>query len=137
MADCWNRDYRQEVIRFLSPVTGPIVAEYLYNEDGSICIEQLDGNPDLITFLDKSKVSRFDFHLYVRTNGRDSASRKKAVDTLMAAANKCEKEIPFPGAKMTLVEFPKLFNRNMSGNEEYRARFALYFRTEGLQEEEA
>ena len=127
MDTCWNRDYRDIVIRFLSPITGDISTEYLSNTDGSVSIEELRGEPNFISFMDGSRISRYDFNLYVRTNGRDTASRKKAMDTLMAAANKCVEEIPFEGAYVELTEFPFLFNRNMSGNEEYKAGFSMFF----------
>ncbi|MBQ1272569.1 MAG: hypothetical protein IIY12_03635 [Clostridia bacterium] len=129
MDSCWNRDYRKIVINFLSPVTGPITTEFLSNADGSVAIEQLRGEPNLICFVDGSRLSRYDFNLYVRTNGRDTASRKKAMDTLMAAANHCASHLPFSGAYIEMTEFPHLFNRNMSGNEEYQAQFSMFFRT--------
>jgi hypothetical protein len=127
--NCWNRDYRAEVLRFFEPVTGPIATEYLSNQDGSVAMEQLRGNPNYICFVDGSRLSRYDFNLYVRTNGRDTASRKKAMDTLMAVANHCASAHPFEGAYVEMTEFPYLFNRNMSGNEEYKAEFSLFFRT--------
>ncbi len=130
MGSCWNRDYRDLMIRFLSPVTGKIVTEYLSNTDGSVAIEELRGEPNYLSFLDGSRLSRYDFNLYVRTNGRDTAARKKAIDTLIAAGNKCAEELPFEGAYVEMTEFPFLFNRNMSGNEEYKAGFSLFFRTE-------
>ncbi len=130
MADCWNRDYRDIIIRFLSPVTGPITTEYLSNADGSVTIEELQGEPNVLFFVDGSRICRYDFNLYVRTNGRDTAARKKAVDTLFAAANKCATERPFKDAYIEITNFPHLFNRNMSGNEEYQAEFSLYFKTE-------
>lgn len=130
MGSCWNRDYRDIVIRFLSPVTGTITTEYLSNTDGSVAIEELGGEPNLISFVDGSRISRYDFNLYVRTNGRDTAARKKAIDTLFAAANKCATERPFKGAYIEMTEFPHLFNRNMSGNEEYKAEFSLFFQTD-------
>ena len=129
MGNCWNRDYRDIVIRFLSPVTGTIVTEYLSNTDGSVALEELRGEPNLISFVDGSRISRYDFNLFVRTNGRDTASRKKAVDTLMAAANRCAATRPFEGAYVEMTEFPFLFNRNMSGNEEYKAGFSMFFFT--------
>ncbi len=128
MDSCWNRDYRDTVIRFLEPVTGPIATEYLSNTDGSVALEELRGNPNYITFVDRGRIARYDFNLYVRTNGRDTASRKKAIDTLMAAAKKCVMEEPFPGAYIEITEFPYLFNRNMSGNEEYKSEFSMFFR---------
>ena len=127
MASYWNRDYREEIIRFLEPVTGPIETEYLRNGDGSVAIEELQGDPNEVVFVDGGRIARYDFNLYVRTHGRDTASRKRAADTLMAAARKCASDAPFPRARMIMTEFPSLFNRNMSGNEEYRARFSLYF----------
>lgn len=127
MDNCWNLDYRARIIDFLSPVTGPIATEYLTNDVGSVALEELSGNPCLMTFLDRGKIARYDFNLYVRAHGRDTASRKKAVDTLMQAARKCIVEEPFPGAYIEMTEFPSLFNRNMSGNEEYRAGFSLIF----------
>ena len=130
MGNCWNRDYRDLMIRFLSPVTGKIGTEYLSNADGSVAIEELRGEPNYLSFMDGSRLSRYDFNLYVRTNGRDTASRKKAIDTLMAAGNKCATELPFEGAYVEMTEFPFLFNRNMSGNEEYKAGFSLFFKTE-------
>ncbi len=130
MGSCWNRNYRQAVIDFLSPVTGPIATEYLSNADGSVAMEELRGEPNFICFIDGSRLSRYDFNLYVRTHGRDTASRNKAVDTLMRAANKCAAERPFEGAYLEMTEFPYLFNRNMSGNEEYKAEFSLFFRTQ-------
>ena len=45
----------------------------------------------------------------------------------MAAANKCVLERPFKDAYIEVNEFPYLFNRNMSGNEEYRAEFSMFF----------
>ncbi len=130
MDSYWNRDYRDIIIRFLSPVTGTITTEYLSNTDGSVAIEELRGEPNLVSFVDGSRISRYDFNLYVRTNGRDTASRKKAIDTLLAAANKCASERPFEGAYIEITGFPYLFNRNMSGNEEYRAEFSLFFQTD-------
>jgi len=124
---CWNRDYRALVISFLSPVTGPIQTEYLTNDDGCVAMEELKGDPNYVSFLDRGKIARYDFNLYVRTHGRDTASRKKAVDTLMNAAKKCLRQEPFEGACIEMTEFPHLFNRNMSGNEEYKAGFALFF----------
>ncbi len=130
MANCWNRDYRQTVIDFLSPVTGPVVTEYLSNTDGSVAIEEQRGEPNLISFVDGSRISRYDFNLYVRTNGRDTAARKKAMDTIMAAANRCASVRPFEGAYIEITAFPYLFNRNMSGNEEYKAEFSMFFKTD-------
>ena len=130
MDNCWNRDYRDLMIRFLSPVTGKIVTEYLSNTDGSVAIEELRGEPNYLSFIDGSRLSRYDFNLYVRTNGRDTAARKKAIDTLIAAGNKCASERPFEGAYVEMTEFPFLFNRNMSGNEEYKAGFSLFFHTD-------
>lgn len=127
MGSCWNRDYRDIVIRFLSPVTGKIATEYLSNANGSVAIEELRGEPNLISFVDGSRISRYDFNLSVRTVGRDTASRKKAMDTLMAAANRCAEARPFEGAYVEMTEFPFLFNRNMSGNEEYKAGFSMFF----------
>ena len=129
MGSCWNRDYRDLMIRFLSPVTGKIATEYLSNADGSVAIEEVRGEPNYLTFLDGNRLSRYDFNLYVRTNGRDTAARKKAVDTLMAAGNYCASVRPFEGAYVEMTEFPFLFNRNMSGNEEYKAGFSLFFQT--------
>ena len=128
MDNCWNRDYRAEVLRFFEPVTGPIATEYLSNDDGSVMLEELDGNPSYVSFINRGRIARYDFALYVRTNGRDTASRKRAVDLLMAAANKCVKERPFPDSYIELTDFPKMFNRNMSGNEEYRAGFSMFFK---------
>ncbi|MBP3300638.1 MAG: hypothetical protein J6M34_03950 [Clostridia bacterium] len=128
MDSYWNRDYRAEIIRFLEPVTGPIETEYLRNGDGSVAMEELRGDPNQVVFVDGGRIARYDFNLYVRTNGRDTASRKKAMDTLMAAARKCATQSPFPNAYVVMAEFPSLFNRNMSGNEEYRAKFSMYFR---------
>ena len=130
MESCWNRDYRDIIIRFLSPVTGDIATEYLSNTDRSVAIEELRGEPNLISFIDGSRISRYDFNLYVRTNGRDTAARKKAMDTLMAAANRCAAQRPFAGAYVEITECPYLFNRNMSGNEEYKAGFSMFFRSE-------
>lgn len=129
MDSCWNRDYRKIVINFLSPVTGPIATEYLSNADESVSMEQLPGDPNLICFIDGSRISRYDFNLYVRANGRDTASRKKAMETLINAANHCDSTRPFSEAYIEMTEFPHLFNRNMSGNEEYKARFSMFFRT--------
>ena len=128
MDSCWNRDYRDAIIRFLEPVTGPIQTEYLTNEDGCVALEELKGNPNYLTFIDRERVAKYDFNLYVRTNGRDTQSRKKAIDTLMAAAKKCIVECPFENAYIEICEFPHLFNRNMSGNEEYKAGFTMFFR---------
>lgn len=130
MGNYWNRDYRDLMIRFLSPVTGKISTEYLSNTDGSVAIEELRGELNYLSFADGSRLSRYDFNLYVRTNGRDTAARKKAIDTLMAAANKCASEHPFEDAYVEMTEFPYLFNRNMSGNEEYKAGFSLFFQTD-------
>lgn len=127
MDSCWNRDYRDAVIRFLEPVTGPIATEYLSNEDGSVAMEELRGNPNYLSFVNRGRIARYDFNLYVRTNGRDTAARKKAIETLMAAARKCIVDVPFEGAYMEISEFPYLFNRNMSGNEEYKAEFSMFF----------
>jgi hypothetical protein len=124
---CWNLDYRALIIDFLTPVTGPISTEYLTNDVGCVSLEEKSGNPCLMGFLDRGKIARYDFNLYVRAHGRDTASRKKAVDTLMQAARKCIVEEPFPGAYIEMTEFPSLFNRNMSGNEEYVAGFSLVF----------
>ena len=129
MDTCWNRDYQKIVIDFLSPVTGPIATEYLSNADGSVAMEELRGEPNLVCFIDGSRLSRYDFNLYVRTNGRDTAARKKAMNTLMDAANQCASVRPFEGAYIEMTEFPYLFNRNMSGNEEYKAQFSMFFRT--------
>ena len=130
MDNCWNRDYRDRIIRFFEPVTGPIVTEYLHNADGSVGLELLRGRADYVTFVDRGRIAKYEFNLYVRTNGRDTASRKKAIDTLMAAANRCLTAIPFENAYIEITGFPYLFNRNMSGNEEYRAEFALIFRVD-------
>ncbi len=129
MDNYWNRDYRDIIIRFLSPVTGTIATEYLSNTDESVALEELRGDPNFISFVDGSRISRYDFNLFVRTNGRDTASRKKAVDTLMAAAKRCAEMRPFEGAYVEMTEFPFLFNRNMSGNEEYKAGFSMFFST--------
>lgn len=123
----WDKDPCQEIIEFLSPVTGKIVPEYLRAEDGSVMLEQGHGNPDQIQFLDGSRISCYHFKLYVRTHGRDSAARKNAVDKLIAAANLCETETPFEGGYIALRKFPYLFNRNMSGYEEYCGEFSLYW----------
>ncbi len=130
MANCWNRDYRQQVIDFLSPVTGPIATEYLSNEPWSVALEEERGRPTLISFVDGSRISRYDFNLYIRCTGRDTAARKQAMDTLIAAANRCASARPFPEAYIEMTDFPFLFNRNMSGNEEYKAGFSLYFISE-------
>lgn len=127
MDTCWNLDYRDKIIRFLEPAVGPINSEYLTNDEGCIAIEMLQGDPNAICFVDRGRLARYDFNLYVRANGRDTFSRKRAMDTLMIAAKKCVKEAPFEGAHIELVEFPHLFNRNMSGNEEYQAGFSLFF----------
>lgn len=130
MANCWNRDCRQTVIDFLSPVTGPIATEYLSNQDGSVSLEELRGEPNLIPFVDGGRIARYDFNLCVRTHGRDTAARKKAIDTLMAAAGRCAEIRPFMGGYIEMTGFPFLFNRNMSGNEEYKAGFSMFFRVD-------
>ncbi|MBQ4322423.1 MAG: hypothetical protein IJC19_00635 [Clostridia bacterium] len=127
MDSCWNRDYRNEIIRFLEPAVGKIQSEYLTNDEGCIAIEMLQGNPNVVSFIDRSRIARCDFNLYTRANGRDTQSRKSAMDLLMTAAKKCVMEAPFEGAYIELCEFPHLFNRNMSGNEEYQAGFSLFF----------
>ena len=127
MDSCWNRDYRDEIIRFLEPAVGPVNTEYLTNDEGCVAIESLQGEPNAVSFIDRSRIARYDFNLYVRANGRDTQSRKKAMDTLMTAAKKCVGESPFEGAYIEIVEFPHLFNRNMSGNEEYQAGFSMFF----------
>ena len=76
MDNCWNRDYRDRIIRFFEPVTGPIVTEYLHNADGSVGLELLRGRADYVTFVDRGRIAKYEFNLYVRTNGRDTASRK-------------------------------------------------------------
>lgn len=128
MDTCWNLDYRDEIIRFLEPAIGPINSEYLTNEDGCVSMELLRGEPNLVSFADRGRIARYDFNLYVRTNGRDTASRKKAIDTLMTAARACVVATPFESGYIEMCEFPYLFNRNMSGNEEYKAGFSLFLR---------
>ena len=127
MDSCWNLDYRDKIIRFLEPVVGPVNSEFLTNDEGCVALELLRGNPNLVTFVDRGRIAQYDFNLYIRANGRDTFSRKRAVDLLMAAAKKCIKESPFEGAYIELTDFPHLFNRNMSGNEEYQAGFSLIF----------
>lgn len=127
MDSCWNLDYRDKIIRFLEPAVGPVQTEFLTNDEGCISIEMLRGEPNLISFVDRGRIARYDFNLYVRANGHDTFSRKRAMDTLMIAATKCVKERPFENAYIELTEFPHLFNRNMSGNEEYQAGFSLFF----------
>lgn len=134
MDTCWNLDYRDAILRVLEPAVGPINTEYLTNEDGCISMELLRGEPNLVSFVDRGRIARYDFNLYVRTNGRDTASRKKAIDTLMAAARACVLATPVETGYIEMCEFPYLFNRNMSGNEEYKAGFSLFLR---MQPEEA
>ncbi len=130
MGNYWNRDYQKIITDFLSPVTGPIGTEYLSNEPWSVAMETQPGRPSLVSFVDGSRISRFDFNLYIRCDGRDTAARKRAMDTLMAAGDYCASKRPFPEAYVEMTGFPHLFNRNMSGNEEYKAEFSLYFITE-------
>ena len=134
MGKYWNNDWVTDVIAFLEPVTGPICPEYLSNNDSSVMLEQLKGNPNHITFLDGRKIAKHNFALYVRCNGRGSADRRRATDILFAAAEKCAAETPYENAKLEMTGFPSLFNRNMSGMEEYRAVFSLYSLSQGTEE---
>lgn len=126
MGRSWNPDWQETLIEYLETVTGPIRPEYLQNDDGCVMFEQREGAPNCAGFIDGSSISRFDFALYVRCNGRGRADRKRATDLLYAAANLCEQGSPIENSYITVTRFPSLFNRNMSGNEEYRALFSLY-----------
>ena len=126
MGRSWNPDWAQQIIEYLEPSLGTILPEYLENDDGSIMLEQKEGNPNYLNFVDGSTLARMDFSLYVRCNGRASADRKRATDLLYEAANLCEAESPVDDSYIVLTAAPSLFNRNMSGFEEYRASFALY-----------
>ena len=134
MGKYWNNEWVDEVRSFLEPVTGPIVPEYLFNDEGSVMLKQEEGDPAMTVFRDKRRIVRYDFSLFTRCSGRGSADRKRAADRLVAAAEKCEKENPSDTSRIELRSFPTLFNRNASGNEEYRAAFS-YYRLTGKEEE--
>ena len=82
---------------------------------------KFDADVKLLDFIDK-KVGKLE-KFY-----EEIINAEVTLTLLPDTANKCVKEDPFPDSYIELTDFPKLFNRNMSGNEEYRAGFSMFFK---------